>query len=198
MPNIDLAFLRQLEGFSLDGYVPSRSGIALGRSGVTIAMGVDLGQMTAQQIRSLAIPDALKAKLMPYTAPARGAFARKILEATPLDLTQDEADLLDTAMLTPRLNELTVTYDSVVIPASRPGWYNLPPAARTVIASVFWQYGDDRPDVSCPRFWAACCAQDWQAVYDELMDFGDIYPTRRHTEAAYLAAGLGLPISNGH
>jgi len=71
--SIDFAVLEKSEKFTLDGYVPSctaRSiknknpvcsgktiGDAIGKSGVTIGTGVDLGQMNEYDLKRLKLPD---------------------------------------------------------------------------------------------------------------------------------------------
>lgn len=57
----------------------------------------------------------------------------------------------------------------------------LPAQAQTVIASVAYQYGSLSSEV--PNFWKQAVTHDWQAMYNNLMDFEDIYPTRRKKEA---------------
>ena len=58
----------------------------------------------------------------------------------------------------------------------------------TVLASVAFQYGSSfkRKDGTQMNFYSLALNNDWQGVYDELMDFKDNYPTRRKEEAAYL------------
>jgi hypothetical protein len=188
---IDLPFLRSLEAFALAGYVPMRDGVPIGKSGVTVATGIDLGQMNAAEIDRLAIPALLKANLKPY-AGLTGIFAARIIASAPFTLSQDDADALDRAMFGPHLARLRGEYDAVVLPIQHDGhplgFDDIGTGPQTVLFSVQWQYGD-LPS-RCPRFWRLACTQEWDAVAAELRAFGDAYPTRRHKEADYLERAL--------
>ena len=172
---IDWAFIGSLEGQSvLDGYVPDPNG---SQSGVTVATGVDLGQMDKEALRALELPIALARKLAPYVG-LKGAMATMALASMPLSLTPDEAATLDGAARYPDTHGLIERYGEAA-------WARLPDAAQTVLASVAFQYGPGLA-ARCPRFWAAACKQDWPDVIAELRAFGDRYPTRRSKEADYL------------
>jgi hypothetical protein len=63
-PDVDFGFISQLEGGQqLVGKVPNAQ---TSQSGVTVATGVDIGQMSVQGIDALDIPSDLKDKLRPY------------------------------------------------------------------------------------------------------------------------------------
>jgi hypothetical protein len=176
---IDWHFISDLEGGqALTGYVPNPSG---SMSGVTIATGVDIGQMTAAGIQGLAISGALKSKLLPY-AGLKGQDAVDALAANPLTITQAEADSLDQAVESSLVNQLRAKYDAAVGAGS---WDGLPDQAQTVITSVGTQYGPNLP-VRTPKFWGRVTAQDWAGAVAELRNFGDAYPTRRNKEADLL------------
>ena len=173
---IDWDFIGQLEGHVLVGYVPNPE---TSNSGVTIASGVDLGQMQASQLASLS-PD-LQALLAPYLGLKKQA-AVAALAATPLTVTAAQADALDALARGGALTFIQQLYDR----ATAAGTFNaLPEQAQTVIASVSFQYGNLA--VRCPRFWGTCVAENWAAAVHELQNFGDAYLTRRNKEAAYLA-----------
>ena len=77
--DIDAAFLTREEGRRLRGYVPrARDGSPLGRSGVTVATGVDLGQWSLEELERLVIPRDLKIKVRPYLG-AKGDKAIRLL-----------------------------------------------------------------------------------------------------------------------
>jgi hypothetical protein len=181
---IDWQFIGTLEGQSvLTGYVPDPT---ISHSGVTIATGVDLGQLTQQALRMMCLDAELFTKLMPY-AGLREQNAVNALAEAPLTITQEQSDALDAADRAPIINALRSYYTR----ASDCAFASLPPAVQTVLASVAFQYG---PHLAyrTPHFWAFATEQYWQGMIDELKDFGDDYPSRRKREAAYLiAAGLG-------
>lgn len=182
---IDWRFIGELEGASvLTGYVPDPAG---SESGVTIATGVDLGQLTADEIDRWNLPLVLTTTLRPYLG-LRGTAALMALDEMPLTITQPESDALDTADRAPTIDALRRAW-SRARGAAAPTFDALPSAAQTVIASVAFQYG---PGLRrrCPRFWSCATALDWPGVIAELRDFGDDYPTRHAREADYLAAAL--------
>lgn len=183
---VDMAFIRGREETRQAAYVPlSAEGEPIGRSGVTVATGIDLGQINDTQLRALMIPQTLKAKLMPYLG-IRGAGALSMLEQRRLSLTKDEVSALDKAIEQSVIGVLRWKYNHAA-PGSGPrgGWDELTSGQQTVLASVAWQYGPHL-DKACPRLWRAALKQDWTAVLKELRDFGDHYRSRREAEANYL------------
>lgn len=183
MSAIDWDFIARLEGRRLKGYVPSKS------SGVTVATGVDLGQRAARDIARFDLPEALTAKLSPY-AGATGPAAEALLRRRPLRLTRAEASALDRAVRADILGKLRANYNAARRRLGLAGRFaDIIPAARTVIASVAFQYG---PGLGrrTPKFWACVTTEDWPGTIAELRAFGDRYPTRRNKEADLLASAI--------
>jgi hypothetical protein len=179
---IDWIFLGSLEGANIaHGYVPDPEGSS---SGVTIATGIDLGQISPTLVESLStdIRDAIQ----PYVG-LRKNDAVDALKLRPLVLTNAQCDALNQAVRAPIVANLSQHYrhDAGV------AFEAIPDAAQTVCASVAYQYGAIWQRT--PKFWEYLCRQDWKATIAELRAFGDAYPTRRRTEANYLAKALGLP-----
>jgi len=189
-PQIDWAFIGSLEGQSiLTAYVPDPQ---TSQSGVTLATGVDLGQLTHGELARMGLDPALCARLEPYVGLRRQA-AVDLLTDCPLAITQAESDALDAADRAMEIAPLITYYDW----ATEPGAFvALSSAAQTVLASVAFQYGANLRRKT-PRFWADAVRQDWQAMVNELWEFGDSYPTRRRKEALYLAGTLGLELPTG-
>ena len=184
---IDWHFIGELEGQSvLTGYVPDPETSA---SGVTIATGVDLGQLTPAELRNMALPLSLSTRLLPYVG-VRGEAAVAMLDTAPLVISQAESDLLDEADRAPLLDALERYWRW----AADTEFTSLPDCCQTVIASVAFQYG---PNLRrrCPRFWHDVTTLDWPATIAELDNFGDDYPTRRRRESEYLAQHLALVAS---
>jgi len=172
-------FIGTLEGESvLTGYVPDA---ANSQSGVTVATGVDLGQIDAAKLAGLAVPPGLKKRLGPYLGLKRQAAAA-VLAAQPLTITAAESDQLDQAIRAPIVAALQAAYAK----AAGVAFDTLPDAVQTVLASVAFQYGPALA-TRTPSFWKHAVDQDWPALRHELENFDDRYPTRRHKEAAYLA-----------
>lgn len=186
--SIDWQFISDLEGGRhLKGYVP-----AAGRSGVTIATGIDLGARGAPDLEALDLPEHLRQCLTPYLG-ERGEAARRRLATVPLEITEQDAARLDAAVGARILARFARKFDRSRGRGLTP-FDRLPAALQTVIASIIWQYGPnlDRPARlgGTPRFWRHITREDWSAAHAELLDFGDDYPTRRQKEAALLAAWL--------
>lgn len=182
---VDWKFIEKLEGFSLQGYVPlNRDGTVIGKSGVTVASGFDIGTRSIAELESLKLPHSLYLKLVPYNS-ARKKEALDLLNDLPLTLTQGEAETLNRACKAQHLSKLEALYDK----ASKIKFKDLPPEVQTVIASVSFQYGVGLYK-ACPKFWTQAIKQDYKAMFANLMNFGDDYTKRRHKEAAYLQLAI--------
>jgi hypothetical protein len=187
---ISWPFIARFEANTLKGYVPQCNGQVIGESGVTIAMGVDLGaEHVGGYLDSKLLDPELRALLDPYLG-KQEREAVTFLAANPLTLTLDQRDHLNAVVQAEHTAALTRQYNrdagSVLTTG---GWNGLSDAEQTVIASVAWQYGE--PWVHCPRFWGRAVAQDWRGAIAELRAFGDLYPSRRHAEADCLETSLG-------
>jgi hypothetical protein len=182
---VDLGFIAELEGQSCMGYVPLRGGQPIGNSGVTVGIGVDLGQRSEAELVRLGLSLALVARLKPYLG-LRRADALQALSARPLRLSTAEAGELSGVIASDIIARVAKRYWA---DAGR-RFADLPPAAQTVIASVAYQYGDNLPK-ACPRFWRLVAGQDWTGAVAELENFGDDYAPRRRKEAKLLRTVLG-------
>jgi len=60
---------------------------------------------------------------------------------------------------------------------------DMPEEWRTVLSSVFWQFGRQTTGF---KFWGYLVNGDYEAALAELRDFGDSFPTRRNAEADYV------------
>jgi hypothetical protein len=181
---IDTGFIGSQEGFRLDAYVPDPG---YSRSGVTVGMGVDIGQRSVADIQALDIPEALKQKLMPY-AGLIGQDAVNFLANYPLYLTEDEAYALDQAVAQDIFGKVAALYDA---DATGDSFLELPPEARTVIADVAYQYGPNL-EQRLPDFWGDVTQGRWDEATQTLRDFDDRYPARRNAEADLLDQAMGL------
>ena len=167
-------------GDQLHGYVPDPSG---SRSGVTIASGVDIGNMG--RLGYLALPPDVQDLVISYLG-LTGARAVAALKAKPLTVTQAQANALDAVSHAYILGPLRASYDSYT---HKGAFDALPDRAQTVITSLEFQYGGLMP-TRCPKFWGMCVRQDWAGAVEVLKNFGDKYPTRRLAEAEYLSVLL--------
>lgn len=185
---VDHAFIRRLEGFRRDGYVPSANGRPLGQSGVTVGAGVDLGHWTAEQLRRRGTPEHVIDAVAPYLG-LRGAAAVAALAQRPLRLSYEDAAALTGQIGEQILHAVASRYDRAAKATGSLRWSVLPEPCRTVVASVAYQYG---PALSArtPNFWRQVTAGQWGAAVANLEAFGDAYPTRRNAEAAHLRVVL--------
>jgi GH24 family phage-related lysozyme (muramidase) len=178
---VDLNFISKLEGGrTAKGYVPDPEG---SRSGVTIATGVDLGQMGENDLSRLNLPPDLKDKLWPYFGRIKFE-ALSMLENMPLQITSAEAELIDKEVKSRFVRGLERKFNQ----AATTVFEELPDGVQTVIASATFQYGDLRSRT--PNFWRQITTGDWQGAYQNLRNFGDSYSTRRNKEADLLKASL--------
>lgn len=173
---IDFKFIAEREGSSLTGYVPKENNKVLGKSGVTIGTGVDLGQVNVKDLSGLL--EELIRKLEPYLG-IKGKAADNI--AKSLVLNEDEVDALNTFTKIKSTSKLVERYKA----ATGKDFSSLTAGQQTAVASVSFQYGN--LETATPNFWKQIITDDWAGAKRNLKDFGDKYPTRRNKEAALLA-----------
>ncbi len=90
--------LHKEEGGSLtNAYIPMRNGVPIGKSGVTIGKGFDLGQFDIKGLRNLGLGKQVIEKLRPYLN-VRGTAAARVLRERPLTLSEEEVKALNTAV----------------------------------------------------------------------------------------------------
>jgi len=179
---IDFNFIGELEGFSLNGYVPDPK---KSKSGVTIASGFDIGQCSAEEVER-AFPEQLSNKLKPYVGRIK-QDACAVLEAKSLQITQDEAKVINAYCHENAKDRLFKEWSRSSAPKA---FDDLSDVCQTVVASVAFQYGS--LSKRTPNFWRQVTSDDWLGALKNLQNFGDQYATRRHKEAALLEAWLGI------
>jgi hypothetical protein len=157
--DIDFNALSRFEGGQLlEGYVPQSNGRVLGRSGVTIATGFDIGQMHATQLDQLGLPQDLAAKLRPYAGLIKGG-AVDFLTSTPLSVTRDEAMQIDFAVKGMHLRSAAESWNS-----SDPTvmFTDLTQAQQTVIFSRTFHQGVGMPNTrEAQDFYSAATQGRW-------------------------------------
>lgn len=185
-PQIDFDQISVFEGTQqTDGYVPKdKSGEPIDKSGVTIGTGVDIGQMSENQIQNLDISPELKEKLIDY-AGLTGLDAVNALKENPLNISEAEADELDKVVKGNATDSLVNSFNE---DTANVNFLALPPEIQTAIASVSYQYGD--LSKSCPNFWADITENRWEDAENELRNFGDHFKSRRTAEAELFRQGI--------
>jgi len=176
---IDRNFIRGVEGSALKGYVPLATTT---QSGVTIADGFDIGQMSVSEFNQLPIGKELKAKLLPYVGLTK-VKARDYLKAHPLTITEDELQQLNVISANKDLQPLIQAYNKdSPIPFTK-----LPSSAQTAIFSYAYQYGPGFMHTSKmgADLWKSFITQNWKRA-GSILRTDKMYASRRGQEASLL------------
>ncbi|AWX99958.1 hypothetical protein A8139_08075 [Marinomonas primoryensis] len=171
---INFEFIKQLEGSRKDGYVPAPG---ISQSGVTIGSGFDIGARSLTDLKTLGLPDEMVKKFSPYVQ-LKKQDAVALLKDIPLSITDEEEVLLEKLVKNSETEKIVKWYNSS---DSSIKFECLPEEAQTVIASVAYQYGYIQEET--PDFWQQAIDHNWQAMYENLINFKDRHPTRRKKEA---------------
>lgn len=181
---VDYDFISDLEGaLKTEGYIPkTKSGKILGKSGVTISTGVDLGSKTAEYFKGL--DKELVNKLSPYFG-LKTKKAEAKLKEVGLNISKDEARTVYEFVKEKELGFLKEHWNKAKAAGKTDiDFDSLSEPMQTVLASVGFQYGN--LPAKTPKFWGFALNNDVDGVISELRNFGDKYPTRRNKEADYL------------
>jgi hypothetical protein len=185
-PGVDWGFIAAREGAKLNGYVPlDGNGNPAANSGVTIAVGFDLGGRSVSNLQSLGLDQSLIAILTPYLG-LRGSAAQNFLTANPLTITSAQRDEIDAQAFSSYYSSVAANYNAA---SDGVQFQSLAQGAQTAIVSVAYQYGINLAKAT-PNFWRQVVGCEWQAAYNNLMNFGDAYPSRRQLEAAELLTAI--------
>ncbi|MYM59695.1 hypothetical protein GTG28_10725 [Vibrio sp. OCN044] len=171
--SIDHEFIGVLEGSEKNGYVPEPE---KSNSGVTIAVGFDLGARNIDDLRRLGLSEELVERFTPYLGLKKFA-ARDFLKSNPLSINDQELNTIVELVKRSETDRIVKLFNS----SSEVKFECLPTNAQTVIASVAYQYG--YLPIRAKDFWGQAISQDWNAMYENLMEFGDDFDARRHKEA---------------
>ncbi len=200
---VDFAFIASLEGDQwLRGYVPMKDDKVLGKSGMTVASGFDLGQWTESELQQFGFPAALMNKIKPFASPHRfkgmhkAQVAAAVAKLGPVpELTKDEADLCDGAVFGRILGDAIRAWNSAKDPAV-PVFSKLPAGWQTVWLSRVYQEGPSPKSTDAIAFRNAATAGNWQQAVAKLRAYTD-YKKRANAEADLLAKELPAPIVTG-
>jgi len=177
---LDTNFLKKVEGFETNAYVPidKQTKKALDKSGVTIASGIDLGQWSEKELKNLKVPQPILNKLKPYLGKTKDS-AIKFLANNPLSLPEAEAVELNNIFKTHFAEKIASRFNK----DSNIKFEDLPSEVQTPLISVGFQYGNK---MFKHNFWKQVTSGKWKDAYNNLMNYGDDYSTRRKKEAALL------------
>ena len=150
------------------GKIPlDKEGNVIGKSGVTIGVGFDLGQHNEQDLINMEFSKGLIDKLKPYLG-KKGQEAKDIKKNNPLFLGQDSKDYLEVIMRPTKYytDILASKYDKSTGVAG--DFESLDPAIQGTLLSVLYQYGMDDPGETTPKFWKHATSKDWGGLVNEL------------------------------
>jgi hypothetical protein len=185
-PGVDWDFIAAREGAMLNGYVPrDGNGNPDANSGVTIAVGFDLGGRTVASLQMLGLDQALIALLTPYLG-LRGQAAQSCLNTNPLTITAAQETAIDAEAFNTYYNAVATNYNAA---SGGISFQSLAQGAQTAIVSLAYQYGTNLAHAT-PNFWKQVTGCEWQAAYNNLMNFGDAFASRRRLEAAQLLTAI--------
>ena len=192
--NVDWEFIGALEGSRINGYIPkNKKGKILGKSGVTIGTGVDLGSKNAAYFSKL--DKSIRDKLSPYFG-LKGTAAANKLKTKPLGLTKEEVIKINKITKDSELDKIKKRWKSSSKASNLPSNFDdLPKWMATPVVSALFQYGAN----SSPKLWTAITSGDVPAIEKVLRNFtksNAAYQTRRDAEADYLTGTLNTSRSD--
>mgnify|MGYP003152983617 CR=1 FL=1 len=178
------------------GKIPTdKEGNVIGKSGVTIGVGFDLGQHGKQDLVKMGFSKSMINKLSPYLGKT-GQEAKDFKENNPLVLGENSQDYLEVIMRPTKYytDILASKYDEATGVAG--DFESLDPAIQGTLFSVSYQYGMSKPDETTPKFWKHATSKNWSGLVNELEkgDWGDgqyVYD-RRKREASMLRSSGAL------
>ena len=185
---VDWSFIGEMEGGAKrTGYIPTEGGKAIGKSGLTLATGWDVGQMSMEELESSGLPQSIVDKVSPFIG-AKGEEALGVFEKLGApSISKQEASLIDKYTHGKALSQISKKYGE----ATGKSFEDLTSAQQTVMASVGFQYGSNLKDAT-PGFWKQATTGDWTGALKNLQNFGDRYDYRRGREAEILGADIAM------
>ena len=189
--NVDFSELEKSEKFTSNGYVPSctaksvanhnpvcagkKVGDAIGKSGMTIGTGVDLGQMNEADLKKLKLPQALHDTLKPYLG-KRGADAHDLPK---LSLKASEAKLISNKVKDKIIGGIMDKYEH----DSGKKFNSLSKDTQTAIVDYFYQFGPGAMKKGAHAdFWKHITTDEWGKA-TEFLESQDNYQDRRTRES---------------
>ncbi|GAA4343115.1 pesticin C-terminus-like muramidase [Flaviaesturariibacter amylovorans] len=169
------------------------TGTVIGKSGVTIAAGVDLGQMNEHEFSKLKLPAHLETLLKPFVGKKKDEAVSSLQEFETQHNTSVQITMTDAKIINQRLKEKTVgvlakNFDR----DSNVKFDELPAEAQTALASLAFQYGPNfhaKENDFLQKVWDGYTKQDYNALANTLENAPE-YKGRRKEEAAMLK-GMG-------
>ncbi len=198
---VDFAFIASLEGDQwLRGYVPMRGGVVVGKSGMTVASGFDVGQWSVEQWKKFGFPKTLLDKISPFASHSFRKMSKKQVAAEvgkigPVpELTQSEADLCDGAVFGEELGGAIEAWNKVKKP-NVPLFALLPSGWQTVWFSRVYQEGANPVNSEAIAFRTQATSGNWKQAIEKLRAYTN-YKQRTQQEAELLSRELPAPVAS--
>lgn len=197
---IDWDFISRMEGGQqLSGYIPEdKSGAIIGKSGMTISTGWDVGQMSVDELQTSELSPEIINMAKPFVGLKGEEAARKLLSFGAPTISESQALEIDEYTHGKTLDAISASYKSAT---GGKEFSDLTSAQQTVTASVGFQYGpkglmtkkDRITGADVPTdFWGQVTEGDWSGAYENLMNYGDDYGYRREQEANVLGKDIAM------
>lgn len=170
---LDLDFLHASEGYRSEAYWPGAS------SGITIGYGVDIGQQSETGLIKWGVPQSIIDKIKDYLG-VTGEAADTILSGLKdktLGLSDSEIKQLSDIVKKQTTENIINKYNAETKGVT---FSRIPYNTRTAIIDLYYQY---HVSDGAPKSWNFIINNDWNGFYNELMNFGDSYASRRKREA---------------
>ena len=182
MSNINWNFISEQEGRRRKkGYIPKNTEGVVDSSGVTIATGWDVGQMSREELSRSGLSKSIINKMIDF-AGKKGQDSLAALDKFGIPIIEDEEAVeIDKYTHTRTLSSISKKYEE----DSGKSFDSLSKAQQTVLASVAFQYGSNLKSAT-KNFWRQVTSGDWDAAIKNLENFGDKYSSRRNREADLL------------
>ena len=175
-----------------------RKGVVIGRSGMTVGSGFDIGQWSPRQIESFGFPDPLTSKLRlfanhPFKGMSKSSVAQEVAKTAPVpELSKAEADLCDSTVFAIILGDALASWNTLRSPGV-PEFTQLPAGWQTVWLSRFYQEGPKTRVAQGVLFRNAARAGRWQDAVAALSAYTQ-YKDRAMREANLLSAAMPPPM----
>lgn len=197
---VDFAYLSRWEGNQyLRGYVPFIKGVTAGKSGMTVATGFDVGQISELELSNMALLPETGPKLAPFagvqfTGKTRAQVAAIVAKRGPVPvLSKSEADTCDLVVHRKHLAAAVSSWNARRKPGV-PEFKALPVPWQTVLFSRTFHQGTGMPDTAVAKpFYTAATAGHWADAVTALQNYAVTeawYKARVAQEAAFLRTAM--------
>ncbi|MCP1197460.1 pesticin C-terminus-like muramidase [Acetobacter senegalensis] len=164
--SVDTSFIEAKEGVKSEGYVPlNPDNTVMGNSGVTIGVGIDLGQQSVESLKNAGVDPSIIQKLTPYLGLQRDE-ALSFVKQNPLSLSNPELTSLDNTFIHSQIDATATHFQQL----SGKEFTSLPYEVKTALVDITYQFPSTS---SAPKFWDAVGREDWAGAVKELRNFYD-------------------------